>query len=128
MRKTETLPIVWSWLRTLRQTLIICSTRGGPCQHGLPDRSQMTETFPIDDARALTGNGRRACTARSHTAVASHILLHSVANKRYLVKITLQFMNRCEIILSEGRTSSKLLEHNHTQSCYETPRETQYFD
>ena len=61
-----------------------------------PDRSQMTGTFPIDDARALTGNGRRACTAQTLTAVAHQditlvpaILSHSVTNRRHSVKIAL---------------------------------------
>ena len=30
----------------------------------------MTEIFPIGDAHSLTGNGRRACTTQSVTAVA----------------------------------------------------------
>ena len=47
--------------------MLVLSLHVHTCQ---PDRSQMTEIFPIDDARALTGNGRRACTAHSLTAVA----------------------------------------------------------
>ena len=50
-------------------------------------------TFPIDDARVPTGNGRHACTAQSLTAFAhvditlvSPILSRSVTNKRHLVK------------------------------------------
>ena len=43
------------------------------CQLG---RSQMTETFPIDDARALTGNGRRACT--SQILPPSRIYIHNL--------------------------------------------------
>ena len=51
----------------------------------------MTEIFPIDNARALTWNGRRACTAQSLTAVAHlditlvlPILPQCVTNKRHL--------------------------------------------
>ena len=60
------------------------------------DRSQMTEIFPIDDAHALTGNGRRACTTQSLTDVSrlditlvSPILPHSVKKKRHLVRMLL---------------------------------------
>ena len=63
-----------------------------------PDRSQMTETFPIADARALTGNGRRACIAHILTAVAhldikltvmSPILSPSATNKLHFENILL---------------------------------------
>ena len=36
----------------------------------------MTATFPLGDARATTGNGRRAGTARSLTAVAHLSITH----------------------------------------------------
>ena len=56
----------------------------------------MTETFPIADARALTGNGRRACTEQILTAVAhldttlmSPILSPSAANKLHFENILL---------------------------------------
>ena len=56
------------------------STQTHTCQ---PGRGQMTEIFPIGGAHALTGNGRRACTTQSVTAVAhlniilvSHIMPH----------------------------------------------------
>ena len=49
----------------------------------------MTEIVPIDNARALTWNGRRACTAQSLTAVehlditlVSPTLSQCVTNKR----------------------------------------------
>ena len=45
-----------------------------------PDRSQMTEIFPIDNARALTWNVRRACTAHSLTAVAHLDIITSVTH------------------------------------------------
>ena len=70
-------------------------TQPHTCQ---PDRSQMTEIFPIDNARALTWNGRRACTATapSLTAVAhlditlvSPILSQCVTNRRHSVKMLL---------------------------------------
>ena len=56
----------------------------------------MTEIFPIDNTRALTWNGRRACTAQSLTAIAhlditlmSPILSQCVTNKKQLVKMLL---------------------------------------
>ena len=59
------------FLRKLLDPRIAAYRQGHSCQDVLlrlhtcqPDRSQMTEIFPIDNARALTWNGRRACTAK----------------------------------------------------------------
>ena len=57
----------------------------------------MTEIFPIDDARAFTGNGRRDGVHRTKSdrcrtiaiTLVSPILSHIVTNKRHLVKIVL---------------------------------------
>ena len=44
----------------------------------------MTENFLIDDAHALTGNGRRVCTTQSVTAIAHVniiIVLHMLSQR-----------------------------------------------
>ena len=49
-----------------------------------PESSHMTEIFPIDDARELTRNGRRACTMQSncrrtfrHNPRVTHCVCHT---------------------------------------------------